>query len=214
MVLFALLIAPVFLLFWISFPQNRLPCLLSVVLSLITGGVFAAVRYLLGAEPRFHDFGRSLYGTILLFSIVPPVVLPSAVFFLLRWLHILPPGPDRPDKTGGWAAWLLFALIPYGVIFALSQPEPGTVKPLVLLPFLWVVQIVAAHFFVVRAFSTKKILLRVLFGLSGLAVPFLCAAAYRAWFAKESFRFVLFLLPLAVITVLYFVLHTYSREDR
>jgi hypothetical protein len=214
MVVFALFFAPVFLLFWISFPQNRLPGLFSVFLSLLTGGVFAAVRYLLFAEPRFHDFGRSLYGTALLLSILPPVVLPSMVYFLLRWLHILPPPPDGPDKSGGWAAWLLLALIPYSVIFALSQPEPGMVKPLVLLPFLWVVQIVAAHFFVVWAFGTKKILLRFLFGLPSLAVPFLCAAVYWAWFAKELFRFALFLLPLAVVAVLYFLLHPDIRTDR
>jgi hypothetical protein len=214
MVLFALLFAPVFLLFWISFPQNRLPGLFSVFLSLLTGGAFAAVRYLLGTEPRFYDFDRSLYGTALLFNILPPVALPSVVFFLLRWLHILAPETDGPNKTGGWAAWLLLALIPYGVIFALSRTEPGTVKPLVLLPLLWVLQIVAAHFFVVRAFGRKKSLLRILLGLPSLAVPFLCAAVYRAWFAKEPFWFAFFLLPLVAVAALYFLLDTYIRTDR
>jgi hypothetical protein len=195
---FALFFALFFLVFWISFPQNRLPGLFSSSLALLAGGVFALVRYLLIAEPRFHDFGWSLYGVALLFSILPPVVLFSAIFVLLRLLRVLVPVPGQ-NETDGWTVWLLLALVPYCAVFALVSAEPGTVKQLVLLPLLWVVQIVAIHFLVIRVTNTENVLLRILFAVAALAVPFLCAAVYRAWVAKELLGFVLFLLPLVAV---------------
>jgi hypothetical protein len=204
MVLFALFFALFFLVLWVSFPQNRLPGLFSVSLALLAGGGFALIRYLLIAEPRFHDFERSLYGAALLFLILPPVVLFSAVFVLLRRLRILPPVPGQ-NEADGWAAWLLLANVPYGAVFALVSAEPGTVKQLILLPLLWVAQIVTIHFLVIRVAGAVKILPRILFAIIALAVPFLCAAIYRTWVAKELFRFALFLLPLIVIFAVSFL---------
>jgi hypothetical protein len=210
MALFALIFALFFLIFWISFPQNRLPGLFSISLALLTGVGVALIRYLTGAEPRFHDFERSLYGTALLFSILPPVVLPSAVFVLLRRLRVLSPMPGQ-NEADGCAAWLLLALVPYCAVFALVSAEPGTVKQLVLLPLLWVIQIITIHFFAIRVMGTIKIFLRILFAAAALAVPFLCAAVYRAWVAKELVEALLFLLPLAVVFVLYFLRHIRAK---
>jgi hypothetical protein len=204
MVLFALFFALFFLVFWISFPQNRLPGLFSVSLALLVGLMLALIRYLLIAEPRFHDFGWSLYTTALLFSILPPVLLFSAVYVLLRWLRVLAPVSGQ-DEADGWAVWLLLALIPYCAVFALVSAEPGTVKQLVLLPPLWVVQIVAMHFLAIRGAGAIKTSLRVLFAAAALAVPFLCAAVYWMWVAKELVGFALFLLPLIVVFVLSFL---------
>jgi hypothetical protein len=202
MILFALFFALFFLIFWVSFPQNELPGGFSISLALLTGTFWALARYLVVAEPRFHDFGRSLYGTALTASLLPPVVLPSAVFVLLRRLRVLAAGAD---EAGSWAAWLLLAMIPYCAVFALASAEPGTVKPLVLLPLLWVVQIIVMHFFIERIWGTLHLLLRVFFGVLALAVPFLCAAVFWAWVAKEPVWFALLLLPLAVVFVWYFI---------
>jgi hypothetical protein len=205
MVFFSLLFAAVFLVFWFSFPQNRLPCLVSVAVSCLTGTVLALVRYLFIAEPRVHNYGLSLYGTALLAHILPPVALSSAAFFLLRWARILPPEKDGADKTGGWASRLLFALVPYSAVFTLSSPEPGTVKALVLLPVLWVAVITVTRFFALRAVAAG-IALRILLVPAILAVPCLGAAVYCAWFAKETLLLAAFLLPLAALAVLHFLL--------
>jgi hypothetical protein len=202
MILFALLFALFFLIFWVSFPQNELPGIFSISLALLTGAFVALVRYLVVGEPRFHDFGWSLYGAALAASLLPPVVLPSAVFVLLRRLRVLSAGAD---EAGSWAAWLLLAMIPYCAIFAFASAEPGTVKPLVLLPLLWAVQIIGMHFFIGRIPGAASLLRRVLFGAAALAVPFLCAAVYRAWVAKEPVWFVLLLLPLAAVFAGYFI---------
>jgi hypothetical protein len=204
MVFFALLFALFFLIFWISFPQNRLPGLLSTSLALLTGVGVALIRYLAGAEPRFHDFGWSLYGTALLFSLLPPVVLPSTVFVLLRRLRVLPPVPGQ-NEADGWAAWLLLALVTYCAVFALVSAEPGTVKQLVLLPLLWIVQIVTIHFLVIRVTNTENVLRRILFAVAAFAVPFLCAAVYRAWVAKELLGALLFLVPLVMVFAVSFL---------
>jgi hypothetical protein len=199
MILFALLFALFFLIFWVSFPQNELPGLFSISLALLTGAFWALVRYLVVAEPRFHDFGQSLYGTALTASLLPPVVLPAVVYVLLRRLRVL------ADEAGGWAAWLLLAMIPYCAVFALAPAEPGTVKQLVLLPLLWMVQIIGIHFFIRGISGMAHLLLRVLFVAGALAVPFLCAAVYWAWAAKEPVWFVLLLLPLEAVFAGYFI---------
>jgi hypothetical protein len=202
MILFALLFALFFLIFWVSFPQNELPGLFSISLALLTGAFVALVRYLVVAEPRFHDFGWSLYGTALTASLLPPVVLPSVMFVLLRWLRVLAAGAD---EAGSWAAWLLLAMIPYCAVFALASADPGTVRPMVLLPLLWVVQISGMHFFIRCISGTAHLLSRVLFVAGALAVPFLCAAVYRAWVAKEPVWFALLLLPLVAVVAGYFI---------
>jgi hypothetical protein len=208
MVLFSLLFTAVFVVFWFSFPQNKLPTLFQVVTACLTGTILALVRYVFIAEPRVRGYGWPLAAVVLLFHVLPPIVLPSVVFALsVRRGHAR--GILAGD--GGWASWLLLALIPYGAIFAASLPEPGTGRALVLLPFLWVTMIVVMRFFHTRAIRTRAaglahIALRILFTACMLAVPFLGAAAYYAWFAKETFLMAGFLLPLAVIAVFHFLL--------
>jgi hypothetical protein len=204
MLLFALFFAPLFLLFWVSFPRHKPPHLFSAAAALLTGAVSASVRYLLIDGPRFHDFGLPFYGVVLGFEILPPIALPTVVFVLLRQMRVLS-ARSEADNSGGWTAWLLTALVPYNVIFALSSPDAGTVKALVLLPLLWAGQIVAVHFFVARIAGTGNVLLRVLLTAAAFAVPFLGAAVYGAWFAKDLLWFLGLLLPLAVVCVLAFL---------
>jgi hypothetical protein len=216
--IFSLLFAAVFVVFWGSFPQNRLLSLFQAAAACLTGTILALVRYVLIVEPRVPGYGRPLYVFVLLFHILPPVALSWAVFFLLRRGHALPLEKDGMDKTGSWASWLLLALVPYGVIFAALPPEPGRAKALVLLPFLWVTMIVAMRFFHIRAIRPRaagaaRIVLRILFALAILAVPFLGAADYYAWFAKETVLMAGFLLPLAAIAVLHFLLD-YRADTR
>jgi hypothetical protein len=203
MVLFSLLFAAVFVVFWVSFPQNRLPSLSSAA-ACLSGVVIALVRYAVIAEPRVHNYGWSLFAVALLFHVLPPVALSWVVYCLLG--RAIPAGND-----GGWASWLLLALVPYGAIFALMPPEPGTVKALALLPCLWVTMIVAMRFFHMRAIRPKavgaaRIALRILCALAILVLPFLGAAAYFAWFVKETVLLAVCMLPIAVLAVLHFLL--------
>lgn len=192
--------------FWVSFPQNRLLSVFSAGAACLTGAVLALVRYVLIAEPRVRSYGWPLYAAALLFHVLPPVALSSAVFGLLGRLRVI-----SPEPSGAWASWLLIALVPYEAVFALSAPEPGTVKALVLLPVLWVTMIVVLRFFhiritKIRAAGAARILARVLFGVSAIAVSSLGAAAYFAWFTKETVLPAAFLLPLAVFALLHFLL--------
>jgi hypothetical protein len=50
-----------------------------------------------------------------------------------------------------------------------------------------------------RITNAAHVLLRILCAVAALAVPFLCAAVYRAWVAKELLGFALFLLPLVAV---------------
>jgi hypothetical protein len=194
MVLFGLFFAPLFLLFWISFPQNRTLSLFQAALALFMGTALASFRYLLLSEPRFRDFGPSLYGGSLLFNIMPPTVVLGAAFLLLKRRLL------RYMRGGGGTVWLLCALVPYGAVFALSV-EPGTVRPQVLMPLLWIMTILGMSFFyrrAVRAASGGKIALRALFIVLASAVPLLAAAVNWAWYAKEPVWHGGFLVPLAV----------------
>ncbi|MDR0639093.1 MAG: hypothetical protein LBG27_09405 [Spirochaetaceae bacterium] len=199
--LFSLLFAVVFVVFWVSFPQNRLLSVFSAGTACLTGAVLALIRYVVVTEPRVHDYGWPLYIAALLFHVLPPVALFSAVFGLLGRLHVI-----SAECGGAWASWLLTALVPYGAVFALSAPEPGTVRALVLLPVLWVTVIVVIRFFHIRAVCAAHILARIFFAVCILAIPFLGAAAYFAWFAKETVLLAVFMLPLAVFAVLHFLL--------
>ena len=203
--LFSLLFAAVFLVFWVSFPQNRLPSVFSAGAACLSGAVLALIRYVVIAEPRARDFGWPLYAAALLLHVLPPVALLSVVFGLLGRLRVIPAEDD------GWATWLLLALVPYGAIFALTSPEPGTVKALALLPVLWVTMIVVIRFFYIRIRTTAAGIraigaARIFFGAAVIAVPFIGAAAYYAWFAKETFLLAAFTLPLVVFAVLHFLL--------
>ncbi|MDR1470225.1 MAG: hypothetical protein LBT00_13150 [Spirochaetaceae bacterium] len=198
--LFSLLFAAVFVVFWVSFPQNRRLSLFQAATACLAGAVLALIRYVVIAEPRLRDYGRPLFAVALLFHVLPPVALSSAVFCLLGRLGVISAEHD------GWASWLLLALVPYGLIFALVPPEPGTVKALVLLPFLWITMIVVMRFFHIRAVRTRHIAVRILFAVCMLIPPFLGAAAYYAWFAKETVLLICCVLPLAAFAVVHFLL--------
>jgi hypothetical protein len=210
MVLFSLLFTAVFVVFWVSFPQNRLSSLSAAAAACLSGVVLALVRYVVIAEPRIHDYGWSLFTVALLFHVLPPVALSWGVYCLLRRLGVIPAGND-----GGWTSWLLLALVPYEAIFALMPPEPGTVKALALLPCLWVTTIVAMRFFHVRirTVCAARILVRILCAAGILVLPFLGAAAYFAWFAKETVLPAVCMLPLVVLAVLHFLLD-YRADNR
>jgi hypothetical protein len=217
MVLFGLLFVPLFLLFWISFPQNRMLSLSQAALALFTGTALASIRYLLFGEPRFRDFGPSLYGGALLGNIMIPTVVQGAVFFLLKRLYrpLRHAQGGGPGGSGGETVWLLCALVPYSAVFALSV-EPGTVKPQVLMQLLWIMTILGVSFFytqAVRAASGGKRMLWILFVLLAAAVPFLAAAVNWAWYAKEPVLFGGFLAPLAVPAVLKLLLALRSVEE-
>jgi hypothetical protein len=208
MVLFSVLFPAVFVVFWLSFPQNRVPSLFSAATACLSGVVLALIRYAVIAEPRVHGYGRTLFAVALLLHVLPPVALSSAVFCLLGRLGVI---QAEAGDNGGWASWLLLALVPYGVIFALTPPEPGTVKALVLLPCLWVTMIVAARFFHIRivrirAVGMARVAARILCAAGILALPFLGASAYCAWFAKETVLLAAFMLPSAAFAVPHFLL--------
>jgi hypothetical protein len=207
MVFFGLFFPLFFLLFWVSFPQNRRLGFFSSLAAFLTGMILALIRYLVIVEPRVHDFGWSLYGIALLFHLMPPVVLSLAVLFPIRRLCVIPAENDGgADKAGGWATRLFIALVPYSMIFTLTAAEPGTVKPLVLLPLLWVMSVITMHFFYIRVAAASRLLPRALFAALALAVPFCLAGVYQAWFAKDVILCILFFLPSAVLSGLHFIL--------
>jgi hypothetical protein len=147
------------------------------VWALLLGSVWALTRFFLGSLVDPGGFGLSRWINACIDIVSLPAVLPLAVYFLFLCLRIV---SDSADFTGFTLLWL----IPEGVMRAVSWSAQRDPALLVLVPVLWTAIAVGIPFFIRIIPETRNFGI-VLAVLGALALPFLAAAVYWAFFAQK-----------------------------
>jgi hypothetical protein len=145
-------------------------------------------------DPGGFGFSRWINACVDIVSL--PAVLPLVVYFLFLCLRIV---SDSADFTGFALLWL----IPEGAMRAVSWSAQRDPTLLVLVPFLWTALVVGIPFFfrIIQETRHFGIFLAI---LGALALPFLAAAVYWAFFSQKFVLGVLLLfitiIPMGVST--------------
>ncbi|GHU91598.1 hypothetical protein FACS189476_12270 [Spirochaetia bacterium] len=127
-----------------------------------------------------------------------PVLLPLLVYLALIGLRIV---LDTPEFTD----FALLALIPNGVLRAISWSVLGDPILLVLVPLLWTVIATGLPFFVRIVLDSPPWWILISVALAALVLPFLAVTVYWAFFSQRAILgFILLfaaLIPLVVSVV-------------
>ncbi|MDR2375734.1 MAG: hypothetical protein LBD96_04765 [Treponema sp.] len=176
MSLFCLLWLPLFYLFWRSVSSAG-ESGYGGVWALLLGSAAAIFQFFYGAfiKPGGFGFSRWLSGCVDL--VVVPVLLPLLVYLLLAVFRVV---SGTVDFTGFALLWI----IPMGALRAVNWGAQGDPILLVLVPLLWTAVAVGLPFLggiILRGPWPARIPA----GLAGLALPFLAATVYWAFFRQE-----------------------------
>jgi hypothetical protein len=176
MSLFCFLWTPLFYLFWRSL-SPRGEGAAGGVWALLLGSIAALFQFFFGAlvGPGGFGFSRWLSGCIDL--VVLPVLIPLLVCLLMAGLRVIA-GPL--DFTGFVLLWI----IPMGALRAVSWSSRGDPILLVLIPLLWS-GIAGGLPFLGAVAAGGRLPARIFAVLGILALPFLAATVYWAFFRQE-----------------------------
>ncbi|MDR0601390.1 MAG: hypothetical protein LBG42_03340 [Treponema sp.] len=148
------------------------------VWALLLGSVAAISRFFLGSfiTPGGFGFLRWLSGFVDFVCV--PVLLPLVVYFVFAAAGVFRPG-------GGGARFALLWLIPAGALRAVGWSTGGNPILLVLVPLLWTSLACGIPFFAGFLFNGRVAAL-VFSALAILALPFLAATVYWAFFSQRD----------------------------
>jgi hypothetical protein len=177
MSLFCFLWTPLFYLFWRSVsPREETGA--GGVWALLLGSIAALFQFFFGAlvGPGGFGFSRWLSGCVDL--AVLPALVPLLVYLAMAGLRVIS-GPL--DFTGFALLWI----IPMGALRAVSWSSQGDPVLLTLMPLLWTA-IAGGIPFLGGLAAGGRIRARILAALGILALPFLAATVYWAFFRHEA----------------------------
>ncbi|GHV45723.1 hypothetical protein AGMMS49546_32220 [Spirochaetia bacterium] len=197
MSLFCLLWTPLFFLFKRSLsPAGEAGA--GGVWALLLGSIVALTQFFLGAFVNPGGFGLSRWVSGCIDIVALPAALPLLVYLGLISLRIL---TGTPDFTNFVLLWL----IPGGALRAVSWSAQGDPILLVLVPLLWTAIAVGIPFFLGLIINTAHRWVIFPAGVGILALPFLAATVYWAFFSQRTLMGFLLLfvtiIPLGVSTV-------------
>jgi hypothetical protein len=189
---FCLLWTPLFYLFRRSITNSAGGA--GAVLALLLGSIVAIFQFFLGSlvSPGGFGFSRWISGFVDIVSL--PVLVPLLVCLLFILLRLLSGTPDFVNFTLLW-------FIPAAALRALSWSSQNDPVLLVLVPLLWTAIALGIPFFVdiISAHGRPLVIIPALLAI--LAIPFLAATAYWAFFSqKTALGFLLFFITLAPMT--------------
>jgi hypothetical protein len=176
MSLFCLLWMPLFYLFWrcVS-PAGQSGY--GGVWALLLGSIAGLFQFFNGAfiRPGGFGFSRWLSGCVDLVTV--PVLLPLLVYLVMTLFRL---NSGTPDFTGFALLWI----IPMGALRAVSWGPLADPVLLVLMPLLWTA-VAGGIPFLGTLVLWSPWFLRIPAALAGLALPFLAATVYWAFFRQD-----------------------------
>jgi hypothetical protein len=193
MSLFCMVWAPLVLLFWFSLDAGGNPVVGGNVAGGAgsekpegSGGVWALglgvlvslVHAFFGPFVKAAGFGLSRWFFALVDIVFIPAVLPFLFLALFTILGLL---KDRPDP----AKFVLFALLPAGVIRAVGWGAKNDPLYLVLVPVLWTALALGISF-LVRIARARSFLVRIPCFLAVFLLPFTAASAFWAFYGQRD----------------------------
>ncbi|GAB6393495.1 MAG: hypothetical protein MdMp014T_2868 [Treponematales bacterium] len=194
MSLFCVLWTPLFYLFWRSVNRGYAS---GGLLAFTLGSAAAIVRLFLGPLVEAGEFGFLRWQNACVDIVALPVILPFLACFLLTLLRVFPSPPD-------FTAFVLLWLVPNAAVHGVTWSAEGGPLFLALVPLLWTAVSVGIPFFV-RLLPTAPKWAEVLFILCALALPFLSATVWWAFYTRRLFLGVPLLVlsgvPLVIPTV-------------
>ena len=169
------------------------------VWALLLGSIVALVQFLLGDLINPGGFGFSRWLNAWVDIIALPVLLPLLVCFFFTIFRI---SVDSADFTNFTLLWL----IPGAGIRAVSWSAAGDPVFLVLTPLLWTMMAAGIPFFILCIKNYSRWFIRVFSAACILALPFLTATSWWAFYSQKFFQgavfFALGIIPLAASMVM------------
>jgi hypothetical protein len=178
MSLFCFLWTPLFYLFKRSVSPSR-ESGAGGVWALLLGGIVALAQFFLGSFVNPGGFGLSRWVSGCIDIVALPAAAPLLVYLGLVSLRFL---SGTPDFTNFALLWL----IPGGALRAVSWSAQVNPILLVLVPLLWTAIVMGVSFFAGLALGRRRWWIMIPAGLGALALPFLAATVYWAFFSQRT----------------------------
>ena len=196
MTVFCFLWIPIFYLFRRSTQDNIGS---GGVWALLLGSFVALIQFLLGDLVNPGGFGLSRWINAWVDIVALPVILPLLVYFFFIIFKIT-------TGTVDFANFTLLWLIPGAGIRAVSWSSAADPVYLVLVPLLWTALAMGIPFFIQCIMNFSQWFIRLPFSVCIMALPFLAATSWWAFYAQKFWFGMLFLalsiIPLAVSVVI------------
>jgi hypothetical protein len=199
--LFCVFWVPLVLFLWFSLNSGRSGNS-GGVWALIFGILISVIHYYFGPLIEVSGFGRSRWFFALVDIALVPVAVPFLFFALFSVLRLF---KDQADP----AKFVLFSLIPAGVIRAVSWGAQSDPVYLILIPLLWTGLTLGISFFVRLAF-TQTLLVVIPLVIAILLMPFAAATSFWAFYGQMTLVGVLLLAFVSIPAVIAVLLHRRS----
>jgi hypothetical protein len=198
MILFSVLWAPVFYLFWLAIrPEN---CNSGPFWALLTGVVAAVFRFFVPSFVNAYGFGTSRYLSAFIDYAGLPVLFPLTAALLLTHFY---PRSGITDFTG----FTLLALAPFALVCsAIWGAQQKDVLRLVLTPLMWTA--LAAAFHPLMRLSMNGILYKIVCVLGIIGGTLLSSLVWLDFFCNNKWRgaalLLLVIMPMLIVCVFFF----------